>query len=174
MSKTRTLADLDPTDQALVKAARDVSGNAYAPYSGFAVGAAVRTRSGRVYVGANLENAAYGVVMCGEVAALTAANTAGDFDIETIAVIGHKFRPPADASQVVTPCGRCRQMIAEAAQLAGRDVRVLACNGALSAITESSIAELLPSAFGPATLGLTETWPAMQKTLRAAVAKLRG
>jgi cytidine deaminase len=172
MSVVRSLATLATADRILVEAARDASRNAYAPYSGFAVGAAVRAHSGRTYGGANLENAAYGVVMCGEVAAVTAANTAGDLDIDAIAVVGHKFLPPSDASQIVTPCGRCRQIISEAAQLAGRDVRVFSCSGDLSQIDESTISELLPAAFGPANLGLVKDWPKMQVTLRAAVAKL--
>ena len=172
--KNRTLSDLDAADRRLVEAARDATGNAYAPYSGFAVGAAVRARSGRIYAGANLENAAYGVVMCGEVAAVTAANTAGDFDIDAIEVVGHKFLPPLDASQIVTPCGRCRQIISEAAQLTKRDIRVFSCNGDLSRIHESTIFELLPEAFGPLNLGLPDTWPELQRALRAAVAKLKG
>jgi cytidine deaminase len=172
MSGHSTLAGLGAADRTLVEAARDASRNAYAPYSGFAVGAAVRARSGAIYVGANLENAAYGVTMCGEVGAITAANTAGDLNIEAIAVVGHRFLPPADASHVVTPCGRCRQLISEAAQLAGADVRVISCSGDLHQIDKSTISQLLPAAFGPANLGPIRNWPNLQQTLYAAVTML--
>src|SRR5437762_6157833 len=120
-----TLDDLNDEDRLLVEAAQAASARAYAPYSGFAVGAAARTASKKIFAGANLENASYGVTICGEVSALTRANAEGDFDIEAIAVVGHKFTEPSDRSQIITPCGRCRQLIAEAAQLAKRDVRVL-------------------------------------------------
>ena len=166
------LSDLNKEDRRLVEAAQAASGCAYAPYSGFAVGAAVRTASKTVFIGANLENAAYGVTMCGEVSALTRANAENDFDVEAIAVVGHKFTEPADASQVVTPCGRCRQLIAEAAQLAKRDVRVLSCNGDLTRILEATISELLPEAFGPANLGLADTWPKLREKLRARTKRL--
>jgi cytidine deaminase len=167
-----SLRDLDEADQALVKMAQEISARAYAPYSGFAVGAAVRTASKNVFIGANLENAAYGVTMCGEVSALTRANAENDFDVEAIAVVGHKFTKPVDALQVVTPCGRCRQLIAEAAQLAKRDVRVLSCNGDLTRILEATISELLPEAFGPANLGLADTWPKLREKLRARTKRL--
>ena len=161
-----TLDDLKEEDRLLVEAAQAASARAYAPYSGFAVGASVRTASKKIYSGANLENAAYGVTMCGEVSALTRANAEDDFDVEAIAVVGHKFTEPADASQVVTPCGRCRQLIAEASQLAKRDVRVLSCSGDLAKIVEATIGELLPEAFGPANLGLVDTWPKLREALR--------
>jgi cytidine deaminase len=64
------------------------------PYSGFAVGAAVGTRSGRIFRGANLENSAYGASTCAEIAALANANTVGDFDVEAIAIVGYSLDPP--------------------------------------------------------------------------------
>jgi cytidine deaminase len=166
------IGDLSKEDRQLVEAAQEASARAYAPYSGFAVGAAVRTAKKNVFIGANLENASYGVTMCGEVTALTRANAEDDFDIEAIAVVGHKFTDPMDASQVVTPCGRCRQMIAEAAQLVNRDVRVLSCNGDLTRIVEAKISELLPEAFGPASLGLADRWPKLLDGLRARTKEL--
>jgi len=167
-----SLAELSPYDRQLVEAARDASGNAYAPYSGFAVGAAVRTRSGGLHVGANLENASYGLAMCAEVAALTAANSTGDFDVEAIAISGHKFTDPPDSSQIVTPCGRCRQLIMEGAQLSRVDVRVFSCSGDLKKILELPISFLLPSAFGPANLGLVDVWPEMRTQLKTSLAAL--
>jgi len=173
MSKIIHLAQLGEADRQLLETARNASSHAYAPYSGFAVGAAVRTKSGRVYLGSNLENAAYGVVMCAEVGAVTAANTSGDLEIVTIAVVGHKFTSPQDHSQIVTPCGRCRQIISEAGEVAKTDIRVLSSNGDFSRILDSTILEMLPAAFGPGNLGMVEQWPKMRKELQTVVANLK-
>jgi cytidine deaminase len=173
MIQTRKFGDLGDSEQRLIAVARDASINAYAPYSGFAVGAAVRTRSGAVFSGANLENAAYGLGVCAEVAALAGANSAADYFIEAIAIVGHKFTDPKDASQVVTPCGRCRQLILEAAQIADTDVRVFSCSGDLEQIREAVISDLLPEAFGPKNLGLEKSWPPMREKLARSVAELR-
>lgn len=167
-----SLRDLSDDDRQLIEAALAASARAYAPYSGFAVGAAVRTASNRIFTGANLENASYGVTMCGEVSALTRANAEDDFDIAAIAVVGQKFTEPADASHIVTPCGRCRQLIAEAAQLAKRDVRVFSCSGDLTKIAAATIRELLPEAFGPANLGLVDAWPKLRELLRSRTERL--
>ncbi len=169
----RGIEALDPADRDLVRAALAASANAYAPYSGFAVGAAVRTRAGAIHTGANLENASYGLGICAEVSAITVANAAGAPDLEAIAVIGHKFTAPPDARQIVTPCGRCRQVIFEASQLSGVDIRVLSCAGDLRRIEISVISTLLPTAFGPANLGLTEVWPDMRTLLRDRVCALQ-
>ncbi|MCG6205752.1 cytidine deaminase [Rhodopseudomonas sp. HC1] len=163
----RTFGELATPNQRLIKIARAAVMNAYAPYSGFAVGAAVRTRTGGIYSGANLENAAYGVGMCAEVGAITAANSAGDYEITTIAVVGLKFTSPKDATRVVTPCGRCRQLIFEAGEITRADVTIFSCSGDLAEIRQSTISEMLPEAFGPANLGLREIWP----TLRAELAR---
>lgn len=157
------------TDRALAKLALEASRHAYVPYSGFAVGAAIRTASGHTFVGANLENASYGITMCAEVAAITAANTAGHFDIATIAVVGHRFLDPRSVDVAVTPCGRCRQMIAELSQLSGINIRVLSCSGDLHTIDASTISKMLPDAFGPRSMGLDRTWPAMQAALGRSV-----
>jgi len=172
MPKSLALLELPEPDQRLVTKALEASAQAYAPYSGFAVGAAVRTKGGHIYTGANIENAAYAAVTCAEVSAIAAANAAGDFEIESIAVAGHKFVDPQDSTQVVTPCGRCRQMINEAGELAGTQIQVLSCNGQLTKIVKASIAKLLPAAFGPETLGITGAWPDMKSKLHAAVHRL--
>jgi cytidine deaminase len=88
-----------------------------------------------------------------------AANVAGAFDrLEAIAVIGFSFHPHEDCSQIVTPCGRCRQLIYEASELSkisgqSKDIDVFVCSGDLTKIEQWSIAEMLPRAFGPNTLG---------------------
>lgn len=147
----------DEKDHELCQKAAEAARSAYEPYSRFSVGAAVRTRKGAIYSGANLENASYGVGMCAEVSAITAANSAGDFDIEAIAVAGYPTENPGAGFQIVTPCGRCRQIILEAAQVAGNDVRVISCNGNLTKCRVDPISRLLPAGFGPANLGLNVT-----------------
>lgn len=152
--KSKTSNEVDPQDEALLKEAAKAAETAYAPYSKFSVGAAVRTRSGKTYIGSNLENAAYGVGMCAEVAALTAANSSRDYDVVAIAVLGHPTGDPALGHDIVTPCGRCRQMIYEASQVSGDDVRVICANGDRSKVKAWTISELLPDGFGPHNLGI--------------------
>ena len=147
------LSALEPSDQQLCYEAAKVARNAYAPYSRFSVGAAVRTGRG-TYVGANLENASYGIGICAEVSAVTAANSAGDFNINAIAVVGYPSDDPVKGIDIVAPCGRCRQIIFEASQASATDIRVISCNGDLSKCRVSSASELLPDSFGPANLGI--------------------
>jgi cytidine deaminase len=151
-----SLDDMSTQDRDLVQTALAAAAHAYAPYSGYAVGAALRTRSGVVYRGCNVENAAYGVVLCAEVGALAAANVDGaGAAVQVIAVTGRLLATAAPRSDaVVTPCGRCRQLIFEASQRAHDDIRVLCCNHDLSRIEITSIAALLPAGFGPASLGM--------------------
>lgn len=127
------------TDRELVAAAVRFRENAYAPYSGFAVGAALLGRSGRVYGGVNVENASYPVGICAERAAIARAVADGERDFEALAVA-------ADGPDVCAPCGMCRQMIAELP--IGR-VILANTRGDLRVLTP---AELLPHAFGAAAL----------------------
>jgi cytidine deaminase len=143
-------ADLGPDELALLDAARHARGAAYAPYSGFSVGAAALTTSGHIYAGANMENASFGVTVCAEIGALQAALTANDFRIETIAIVGGLL--DGGSSEPVSPCGRCRQLILEAGQVAGTNVRVLCANADLSQVLVTDIETLLPHAFGPSDL----------------------
>lgn len=139
---------IDPTtDDALRHAASQARDNAYAPYSRFHVGAAVRTLSGAIYRGANMENASYGLTTCAEVAALAAAVSAGDFRCEAIAVVGGPAGPADPDQDVTRPCGRCRQLIAEAAAVSGVDIRVISANAAATKIVVEPISDLLPHAF---------------------------
>ncbi|MCE9609643.1 MAG: cytidine deaminase [Chthoniobacter sp.] len=120
--------------QSLIDAARHAREGAYAPYSRFAVGAALRTRSGRVFCGCNVENLSFGLTICAERAAVFAAVAAGEREFEALAVI-------ADSKAPVTPCGACRQVLAEFAPT------LPVCSANLEgAIFQSSIAELLPRA----------------------------
>src|SRR6202040_1502897 len=85
------LRTLHRPGQELVEQAQEAAARAYAPYSHFAVGAAVRSKSGAIYAAANLENASSGLTICAEAAALSLANSAGDPEIDAIAVVGFNF-----------------------------------------------------------------------------------
>jgi cytidine deaminase len=155
------IKQLSPEDRELVARADGVRRNGYAPYSNFLVGAAARTSDGQVFVGANVENASYGLSICAEVAALTAANTAGAHGIVAIAVVGRSRQAAKKAAGrlFTTPCGRCRQLIFEASQLAGTDTTVIAVAQDGESALVTTIGELLPEAFGPADLGIVARTP---------------
>ena len=128
----------DPADPtaALIEAARAVRERAHAPYSRFKVGAAIRSASGAVHLGCNVENVAYPQGTCAEAGAIAAMVAAGETAIAEVAVISGGTAP-------VPPCGGCRQKLAE---FAGPEVRVtLATTG--GATHETSVGALLPGAF---------------------------
>lgn len=139
---------------ALLHAAREAATAAYAPYSGFHVGAALAFADGTVVTGANVENASYGLSLCAETVAVAKGLSDGRRGgLVAVAITGG--RPGDDgtlvpAAQPVTPCGRCRQVLAELAQLGGTDPAVW-CEGA-DTVIETRLAQLLPHAFGPANL----------------------
>ncbi len=142
---------------ALIQHARVAARNAHAPYSRFAVGAAVLLTDGTVVTGANVENASYGLSLCAETVAIATLSAAGRLrDVAAIAVIGGVMdrdgRPTGAAP--VRPCGRCRQVLNEAAQMGARDFPVH-CGAAEGGAVESyRVSTLLPDAFGPRDLGI--------------------
>lgn len=140
MARTTTTRPRRPTDERLATLAREAARNAYAPYSGFAVGAAIWTDQG-LFTGCNVENASYGLTNCAERTAIFAAVAAGARKVVCVAVF-------ADTASPTAPCGACRQVIHEF----GPDARVLLTNGA-DTVVETSLPALLPSAFGPRDLG---------------------
>ncbi len=125
-----------PDDAALVAAARAVRRHAHAPYSRFAVGAAVVDEKGRVHVGCNVENASYGLTVCAERNAVAAAVAAGARAVRAVAVVT-PMRPPG------TPCGACRQVLAELGEPA---TRVLLASPT-GAATPTTLGALLPQTF---------------------------
>lgn len=130
------------TDQALVELALAMRERAYAPYSGFKVGAALLSRDGRVFTGCNVENAAYGSSICAERTVLVKAVSEGCLaGWERLAIAG-------SGTDYCWPCGACRQMLYEFAP----ELEVLAARGD-GAFTVRSLSELLPQGFGPQALG---------------------
>jgi len=123
---------------ALKQAALKIRENAYAPYSGFQVGVALRSSSGEVYTGVNVENAAYPEGTCAEAGAIARMIAAGDRKITAVYVV-------ADGAEPVPPCGGCRQKLAD---FAAPDVPVTMAT--ISGIEKTlTVAQLLPGAFTP-------------------------
>jgi cytidine deaminase len=147
------MSDLTDDEQQLIAAARGAMAHAHAPYSKFAVGAALRMTDGSILTGSNFENASYGLSLCAETVAIAAANAQGRLrDIAAIAVTGG---PLGVASKdVITPCGRCRQIIKEVQDMAGRDLAIICAAPEGDAVRRFDLDHLLPEAFGPANLGI--------------------
>ena len=124
----------------LVDEAKKARGNAYCPYSGFKVGAAALSGSGKIYTGANVENASYGLSCCAERVAVFKAAAAGERKLKAVAVAG-------SGGKAVPPCGACRQVIHEFG--AGADVIISGGNK----VKAVKISKLLPRAFGGKNLG---------------------
>jgi cytidine deaminase len=125
------------TPDALVAEARAAREHAYAPYSNFAVGAALLAESGRVYTGVNVENVSYGLTICAERAAVFAAVARGETRLQALAVATGSPAP-------TPPCGACRQVLREFAE----DLPIYLA-GASDAIETHALAQLLPRAFLP-------------------------
>jgi len=131
------MSDLsDEERRLLIELATEARRRAYAPYSKYQVGAALRTKSGRIFTGCNVENAAYPAGMCAERVAIFKAVSEGEREFEVIAVV---------TSNGGTPCGGCRQVLAEF----GLDTLVLIANASGQLLQETNVAGLLPGAFTP-------------------------
>jgi cytidine deaminase len=126
----------DEERRALIDLANEARRRAYAPYSNYPVGASLRTKSGRIFTGCNVENAAYPTGMCAERVAIFKAVSEGEKEFEVIAVA---------TSNGGSPCGGCRQVMAEF----GLDTVVLICDSEGRQLQETTVAGLLPGAFTP-------------------------
>jgi cytidine deaminase len=134
------LSEIGPGDEELVRVASLARQRAHAPYSKYKVGAAIRSKRNRVHSGANVENASYGLTVCAERTAAFAAVNAGDTAFDAIAIV-------IDDERLPTPCGACRQVLAEFAP----EMRViLATAGGKRKVT--TLGELLPDPFLPENL----------------------
>ncbi|MBB5728395.1 cytidine deaminase [Sphingomonas prati] len=142
--------------QVLIDAARTAAANAHAPYSNFAVGAAVLLTDGSIVPGTNFENASYGLSLCAETVALAAVNMAGRLrDVVAIGIVGGMIRGDRiEGTAPIRPCGRCRQVLNEAAQVGRRDVLVYCGSATGDEIERHDLSDLIPYAFGPRDLGV--------------------
>jgi cytidine deaminase len=131
----------DKEIQSLIETANGVRTHAYAPYSQYAVGAALRTKLGHVYTGVNIENAAYPTGICAERVAVFKAVSEGEVAFDVIAVV---------TDNGGSPCGSCRQVLAEF----GLDTVVLIADGNGKLTKTMTVGELLPEAFQPHDLGV--------------------
>ncbi|MGE5250554.1 MAG: cytidine deaminase [Bacteroidota bacterium] len=122
--------------KALIELANEVRKYAYVPYSKYPVGAALRTRSGRVFTGVNVENAVFPVTNCAERTAVFKAVSEGEREFDAIAVV---------TDNGGSPCGACRQVLAEF----GLGTLVIIADGTGRVVREMTVAELLPEAFTP-------------------------
>jgi len=122
--------------QSLIDLANTARQRAYVPYSKYHVGAALRTKSGRIFTGVNVENAAYPHTMCAERVAIFKAVSEGEREFEVIAVV---------TDNGGSPCGGCRQVLAEF----GLETLVLIANGDGESLKEMTVGDLLPEAFTP-------------------------
>jgi cytidine deaminase len=124
------------TPHNLVQMAIDAKSKAIPTYSNFHVGAALLTKSGKVYLGANIENSSYGLTICAERTAVFNAVLEDEREFESIAIAG-------DADEYISPCGACRQVLME---LCGKDLKVFMVNNK-GEYKESVLSELLPYSF---------------------------
>ena len=125
--------------RSLIDLANEARRRAYVPYSNYAVGAALRTKTGRLFTGVNVENAAYPTTICAERVAVFKAVSEGEREFEVIAVV---------TDNGGSPCGSCRQVLAEF----GLDTIVLIADGQGRLIKQTTVKELLPEAFTPESL----------------------
>ena len=124
----------DDERQFLIDLANEARRRAYAPYSNYPVGAALRTSSGRIFTGVNVENAAYPMTICAERVAVFKAVSEGEREFDVIALVTSNGGPP---------CGACRQVLAEF----GMDTLVLIADERGRLLRQTTVADLLPGAF---------------------------
>lgn len=131
----------------LVRAAFEARQGTYSPYSRFAVGAALLTSDGKIFTGANIENASYGATICAERTAAVQAAFAGSREFVAIAVVGSEEGSSAEDMAYAYPCGICRQFLREFLPPSG-DILILVAKRP-DAYKETSLNALLPHSFGP-------------------------
>jgi cytidine deaminase len=139
-----------PVAEALLQAARQAAVNAYAPYSNFPVGAALLNADGEVFTGVNVENASFGLTICAERSAVARAVSQGQRQFQAIAVWATE-RPHGS----ITPCGACRQVLAE---FLAPDSPIIVSDAETGEVKSFTMAALLPEAFGPG-VGLAGSYP---------------
>ena len=144
--------NLEEMQRRVIDEAEKAMNTAYSPYSHFCVGAALLSQDGRIITGSNVENAAYGSTICAERSAIVSANAMG---IRTFYKLGIIARwKDFDTTQITAPCGSCRQMLYESAQISEKNLEVIMATTKKDKVVVTTIEELLPLAFGPKDLGI--------------------
>lgn len=133
--------------EGLIEKAIEAMGQSYSPYSNFKVGAAVLTKSGKVYTGCNIENAAFSPTVCAERTAIFKAVSEGELDFEAIAVVGGLNGELKETGDFTGPCGVCRQVLMEFAP----EITIISANS-VNEYFVNTLTDLLPKGFGPANL----------------------
>lgn len=133
-------------DKDLIDLAEKAMQKGYDPYSGFYVGCAVKTKSGNIYIGANINTCSY-EGLCAERIAIGSAISKGDYEINTISIIAKSDF--FDVKILSGPCGACRQMIYEFADLASHDINILISDTKKAKVLKTSIFKIHPYGFGP-------------------------
>lgn len=140
------ISSLSPADAALLRAAREATKHAYAPYSRFRVGAVLQLANGKQVTGTNQENASYPVGICAERTGLSAASSQyPDVPVQTIAVSYHNEQ--GDSSRPISPCGLCRQTLAEYQQRSRTPIRLILSGLTGKVIVIGDALQLLPLSF---------------------------
>lgn len=139
--------ELENTDRQLVQAAREATGGSYSPYSGFRVGAAVLLEDGTIVTGSNQENAAYPSGLCAERCALfSASHQYPEKAVVALAIAARDSK--GYTNNPITPCGACRQVIAETEARYGKPIRFVLYGTSRTIILADGISSLLPFCFG--------------------------
>lgn len=146
-----TFEDLPEDERKLLNLAEKAMGQSYSPYSGFCAGVALQPINHPPIIGANIENASYGISICAEQAAFCHANALG---IRTFSKLAMIARENPGTQRIYTPCGACRQVISEFAQVSEKDIKLIISDSAKERIRIVTINEILPGAFGPTNLGV--------------------
>jgi cytidine deaminase len=143
------LEQLSAVERKLIEHACAATERAYAPYSRFNVGAAILLVDNTIVTGSNFENISYGLSLCAETVAIATVNSAGRMaQILQIAIACDGLLAGSEEVEI-TPCGRCRQVIAEATLVAKRDIEILMLTADMSAVRRTYISKLLPLPFSP-------------------------
>lgn len=144
-SIAESLTELNTTDRQLMEEAHKAAGNAYAPYSGFKVGAALQLANGKIVTGNNQENAAYPSGLCAERVALFSASS--QYPDEVIEIIAVTIVTPNKIIEPISPCGSCRQVLAEYESRQDKKIRIIFSGETGKTITVEGIENLLPMMF---------------------------
>lgn len=135
---------LTESQRSLIEAAEVASENSYSPYSVLSVGAALQTVDGHIITGTNVENASFSLTICAERAAIVSAVSQGHKSFVSLALVAKG--ESLQMNKILTPCGACRQVLAEFAQLSGHDIEIIMASTDRSKIVITTCSALLPSA----------------------------